>query len=146
MYKFVNNNIHLTPSCINNGVREVRAIDCNDGDFVMNEHGHIRSDFAVLTDTNDSVELAKALTAMQTAYQNNSSQFDGMTFEQMVTAIRPRWCQLPGEVDRFEQYLIDNALEFYNKLRAENESVDDDGVLPEKPAKIAPVSDTLSES
>lgn len=120
----------------------VRAIDCNDGDFVKNKYGHIRSDFAVLTETNDSVELAKALSQMQAMYAENSSQFDGMTFEQMVKAVRPRWCQLPGEVDRFEQYLIDEALDFYKKLREDevdslkDEVSEDAAASASKPATI----------
>lgn len=124
----------------------VRAIDSNDGDFVLNKYGHVRSDFAVLTDTNDSVELAKALANMQQMYNENSSQFDGLTFEQMVKAVRPRWCQLPGEVDRFEQYLIDEALDFYNKLRNEEVDVVNDEVSAEaaksisKPATIGGTS------
>ena len=45
------------------------------------------------------------------------------------SAVRPRWCQLPGEVDRFEQYLIDNALEFYKNLRKDELSnLEDEGV------------------
>ena len=113
----------------------VRAIDAVEGDFVINKFGHIRSDFAVLTETNSSAEMAKALMSMQSAYNDNSSQFDGMTFEQMVGVLRPRWCQLPGEVDRFEQYLIDNALDFYKSLRAKEELKNPEDV-PEKPAVI----------
>ena len=113
----------LRPIVINNQVVSDRSIDFVGEDFVVNKYGHIRSDFAVLVDTNTTAELAKALSQMQAAYQENSSQFDGMTFEQMVATVRPRWCQLPGEVDRFEQYLIDQALDFYKELKSK---IDDD--------------------
>ena len=109
------------PVTINNQVVKV-AVDAVEGDFVINKYGHIRSDFAVLAESNNTLEMARALEQMRAAYDASSSQFEGMTFEQMVATVRPRWCQLPNEVDRFEQYLIDNALEFYKKLREDEVS------------------------
>lgn len=127
------------PVTIKNQVVKV-AVDSVDGDFVINKYGHIRSDFAVLAESNNTLEMARALEQMRASYEASSSQFDGMTFEQMVATVRPRWCQLPNEVDRFEQYLIDNALDFYKKLRADEldalkeENVDTTSV--ENPATI----------
>lgn len=123
------------PVTIKNQVVKV-AVDAVEGDFVINKYGHIRSDFAVLAESNNTLEMARALEQMKASYEASSSQFDGMTFEQMVATVRPRWCQLPNEVDRFEQYLIDNALEFYKTLRKdelsnfEDEGVDTSGVKP----------------
>ena len=143
MYKF-KGKVSIGTSCfpINNQTVE-RAIDFVSGDFVINKFGHIRSDFAILTDTCNGAEMAKALNQMQQMYSDNSSQFDGMTFEQMVKAVRPRWCQLPGEVDRFEQYLIDEALDFYKQLRQDAEDIeklDNPNSEPLKPATLSPTS------
>lgn len=123
-----------------------RVVDAVEDSFVINKYGHIRSDFAVLTDTCEANEFASMLSKMQAAYQDNSSQFDGMTFEEMITSIRPRWCQLPGEQDRFEQYLIDNALDFYKRLRAQEEQkLEDDEQHVTPPAKLAPAASSSSE-
>lgn len=137
MYKFETSYVSPHFKLEENNCPVVRAIDAIEGDYVINKYGHIRSDFAILTETNSQAEMAKALLSMQNSYNENSSQFDGMTFEQMVAVMRPRWCQLPGEVDRFEQYLIDNALDFYKQLRAEEERKNPEDV-PDKPAVINP--------
>lgn len=140
MYKFIKKAISSASYLKSNNQPLVRAIDAVSEDFVINKYGHIRSDFAVLTDTTSNLEFARALANMQAQYQSDSSQFDGMTFEQMVKAVRPRWCQLPGEVDRFEQYLIDQALDFYNKLRADEKSMleeeDAESAVPNNPATL----------
>ena len=144
MYKFVSKCYNGSKSISVNNQTVVRAIDSIQDDVILNKFGHVRNDFAVLMDTSNGMEFARALSNMQAAYESNSSQFDGMTFEQMVSVVRPRWCQLPGEVDRFEQYLIDNALEFYKNLRKdeisnlEDEGVDTKGL--EKPATLSSVT------
>ena len=113
---------------------QIRAFDAIDGDFVINAYGHIRSDFATLVDSNDANEMARALQSMQASFAENSHLYDGMTFEEIVKTIRPRWCQFPGEVDRFEQYLIDEALDFYKELRDASKNEDD---YEEKPATLS---------
>lgn len=139
MYRFISNMSLIQPVTIKNQVVKV-AIDSVEGDFVLNKYGHIRSDFAILAESNTNLEMARALEQMKASYEASSSQFDGMTFEQMVATVRPRWCQLPNEIDRFEQYLIDNALEFYKNLRKDeisnlkDEDVDTTSI--EKPATI----------
>lgn len=149
MYKFKGNALHSAKSILVNNKPVVRAIDCVEGSFMVNKYGHIRSDFAVLTETTSGLEFAKALQNMQNCFVENSSQFDGLTFEEMVALVRPRWCQLPGEVDRFEQYLIDNALEFYKNLRKDEvNAIEDEGGnadLLKKPATLAPETTQPSE-
>ena len=144
MYKFVKNSFSGSKGIAVSNQKIVRAVDSIEDDVVINKYGHVRNDFAILMDTSDGMEFARALANMQSAYEQNSSQFDGMTFEQMVSSVRPRWCQLPGEVDRFEQYLIDNALEFYKNLRKDEISnLEDEGVNAEsvkKPATLAPTT------
>ena len=144
MYKFVKNSFSGSKGIAVSNQKIVRAGDSIEDDVVINKYGHVRNDFAILMDTSDGMEFARALANMQSAYEQNSSQFDGMTFEQMVSSVRPRWCQLPGEVDRFEQYLIDNALEFYKNLRKDEISnLEDEGVNAEsvkKPATLAPTT------
>lgn len=130
---------YTQPVTIKNQVVKV-AVDAVEGDFVINKYGHIRSDFAVLAESNNTLEMARALEQMRASYEQSSSQYDGMNFEQMVATVRPRWCQLPNEVDRFEQYLIDNALEFYKTLRKDeisnlkDEDIDTSSI--ENPATI----------
>ena len=137
MYKFVNRVFNASPSIVVKNQKIERAIDCVEDSFVLNKYGHIRSDFAILVETSSQLEYAKALQNMQVAYEESSSQFDGMTFEEMVKCVRPRWCQLPGEVDRFEQYLIDEALDFYKKLRADEEQkLEDDEQTVNPPATL----------
>lgn len=83
--------------------------------YEFNESGFIRNDFSQLQERENEVGYLRALSQMREYVEQNSNE--GKTFEQIVAAVRPRWCQLNGEVDRFEQYLIDNALDFYKKLR-----------------------------
>lgn len=137
MYKYIASCPSFKAEVVNNQPVKV-AVDAVEDSFVLNKYGHIRSDFAVLAESSSNLEMARALQQMQSMYEESSSQFDGMTFEEMVNAVRPRWCQLPNEVDRFEQYLIDNALDFYKKLRADEEdTLKDEGVeTPSKPATL----------
>lgn len=146
MYKFVSKSYSGNKTITVNNQKAVRAVDSIEDDVIINKYGHVRNDFAVLMDTSDGLEFARALSNMQSAYEQNSSQFDGMTFEQMVSTVRPRWCQLPGEVDRFEQYLIDNALQFYKNLRQDEiNALEDEGVNADSLKNPATISTQASE-
>lgn len=112
--------------------------------YEFNDHGFIRNDFSQLQERENELGYMRALSQMQEYVSEHSN--DGKTFEQIVSEIRPRWCQLNGEVDRFEQYCIDNALDFYNKLKDENtqegavarEFADGAGVnVPSEPAVVS---------
>lgn len=139
MYKFIKKQVSFTPVIKVKNQQQLRLIDAVEGDFVMNKYGHIRSDFATLVDSSDASEMARALQSMQAAYEEDVHKYDGMTFEQIVQTLRPRWCQLPGEVDRFEQYLIDNALDFYKQLRDDAKTIAElDGVDTPPPATLSP--------
>lgn len=83
--------------------------------YEFNEGGFIRNDFSQLQERENELGFARALSQMREYVEENTN--DGKTFEEIVASVRPRWCQLNGEIDRFEQYLIDNALDFYKKLR-----------------------------
>lgn len=147
MYKFISKSYNGSKGIAVSNQTVIRAVDSIEDDVVINKYGHVRNDFAILMDTSDGMEFARALANMQSAYEQNSSQFDGMTFEQMVSAVRPRWCQLPGEVDRFEQYLIDNALEFYKNLRQDEISnLEDNGVNTDSVKNPATVGGTTQPS
>ena len=124
MYKFIPNKpVQLVVVEDNNQIVTRSYEKFDENSFVVNKFGHIRSDFAVLMESNSSAEMAKVLSRMQADFVSSSSRYDGMSFEEIVTSYKPRWCQMPGEVDRFEQYLIDNALDFYKKLKND---IDDD--------------------
>lgn len=83
--------------------------------YEYNVCGFIRNDFSQLQERENELGYMRALAQMQEYYEENSNE--GKTFEEIIATVRPRWCQLNGEVDRFEQYCIDNALDFYKKLR-----------------------------
>lgn len=110
------------PVPIENNVRRIRVFDSQTGDYSINSHGFIRSDFAELNSREDIYKYAAALSRMQELDAQSNLPKD-CTLEDAVRMIRPRWCQSPAELDRFEQYCIDNALDFYNKLK---QNTDDD--------------------
>lgn len=83
--------------------------------YEYNSAGFIRNDFSQLQERENELGFMRALSALQEYTENHSNE--GKTFEEIVREVRPRWCQLNGEVDRFEQYVIDNALDYYKKLK-----------------------------
>lgn len=91
-------------------------IDCPVGSYSRNSSGFIRNDFSELMDSQDALSMSRALQKMNeiaSSEEDNSKK----TFEEIVSIVRPRWCQSPAEMDRFEVYCIDNALETYSKLK-----------------------------
>lgn len=117
---YINRNISRKPSSKIevDGKRVIRVYDSQVGDYVVNTKGFLASDFATLNAREDSYQMALALSRMR-ELDAKSNIPEGATFEQAVALIRPRWCQSPAELDRFEQYCIDNALDFYKKLKTE---------------------------
>lgn len=83
--------------------------------YEFNAAGFIRNDFSQLQERENELGYLRALSAMQEYSEQHSNE--GKTFEEIIREVRPRWCQLNGEVDRFEQYVIDNALDYYRKLK-----------------------------
>lgn len=126
-------------------VLEKRAFDTfSSQGYERNASGFIRNDFSQLQERENELGMMRALSQMQEYVAEHSNE--GKTFEEIVAAVRPRWCQLNGEVDRFEQYCIDNALEFYRKLKDEQsvpghiakETMEGSGVeVPDKPAVVS---------
>lgn len=111
--------------------------------YERNSSGFIRNDFSQLQERENELGMMRALSQMQEYVASHSNE--GKTFEEIVAAVRPRWCQLNGEVDRFEQYCIDNALEFYRNLKDEqsepgrvaSEFANGAGIdVPTTPAKV----------
>lgn len=97
----------------------IRAFDSFDSQgYEFNHNGFIRNDFSQLQERENSVGFLRAVAQMQ-EYANEDTN-KGKTFEQIVAEIRPRWCQLNGEIDRFEQFCIDNAIQFYRELKDKN--------------------------
>ena len=99
-----------------NGKPVERIVELSNGDYTRNSNGFIRNDFSVLMDAQDSLSLQRALDAMREYTAQNEDNSD-KSFEEIVAAVRPRWCQSPAELDRFELYCIDNALDVYSKLK-----------------------------
>lgn len=102
---------------------DIRIFDSENPDFTLNDDGHIRNDFSTLMAREDSRSMALALSRLR-EFDSQSNLPKGCTFEQAVKLIRPRWCQSPAEMDRFETYLIDNALDLYRKLKSDIDDSD----------------------
>lgn len=109
---------NFSPSIGNNNsdLNSRILIDCPRGSYSRNSSGFIRNDFSELMDSQDSLSMSRALQKMQ-EYANSEPDNSKKTFEEIVAMVRPRWCQSPAEMDRFEVYCIDNALETYSKLK-----------------------------
>lgn len=105
-----------------NKVRKIRVYDSQSGEYSVNSCGFLRSDFAELNSREDAYRYAAALSRMQ-ELDAQSNLPENCTLEDAVRIIRPRWCQSPAEMDRFEQYCIDNALDLYKRLK---EKTDED--------------------
>lgn len=118
MYSRVNNHLfrpfspHVSGKLLERSFDRVAALD-----FTVNKYGHIRSQFSVLMESNDSLEQARVLNAMQELTSNEPNN-EGRSFRDLVREIKPRWCDTPAELDRFEQYCIENALEFYKTFES----------------------------
>lgn len=116
---YVNKSVSVTHSAkvVVNGVRVIRAFDSQSGQYSVNANGHLRSDFAELMAKQDTISMQRALQHMQELQANEVNIPQDATFEDVCKLVRPRWCQSPAELDRFEQYCIDNALDFYKSLK-----------------------------
>ena len=111
---YIRRNFH---HIINHGVFvESRRFDNFESQgYEYNQCGFIRNDFSQLQERENQLGFMRALAQMQEYVNVDTNK--GKTFEQIVSEIRPRWCQLNGEIDRFEQYCIDNAIQFYKDLK-----------------------------
>lgn len=116
MYKGKINFFRHSSPIKKNGIRVIRVFDSQSGLYSVNSNGFLRSDFAELNAREDNLSYAAALSRMRELDSSNNLPINA-TLEDAVRLVRPRWCQSPAELDRFEQYCIDNALDFYNKLK-----------------------------
>ena len=122
----------------------VRAFDSSlVSDYTVNSCGYLRSDFSELNERNDSLSMARLLARLQEVSEDDSNK--GKSFEELLDMLRPRSCQTPAELDRFEQYCIDKALDFYNNLKKSEVaklSVGEGGEksTPTPPSSSAPAS------
>lgn len=119
----------VTPLLRPNGVDVTRRAystfeECG---FEFNEFGGIRSDFAILVNSQSLLVMQQAanrLREIQALEPDNSSK----SFEDIVREIRPRWCQSPKQIMEFQKYLIDNRIkpleEEVERLRVEKEQQD----------------------
>lgn len=134
MYKssFVNN------ASISNE-NKARSYKSDMAEYTINACGFFRNDFAVLQESQNQLQMALALQRMQELSNGDSNK--GKSFEEIVAMVRPRWCQSPAEMDRFEQYCIDNALELYKSLK--KDTPDD---VKEAVGSAVAVSDSVSKT
>lgn len=101
-----------------NGQRMIRQYDHLTGDYSVNDNGFLRNDFSELNARNDSYHMALALSRLR-EFKSQGNLPPNATLEDAVKLIRPRWCQSPAELDRFEVYLMDHALDLYKSLKSE---------------------------
>lgn len=114
-------------------------------DYAINESGHIRSDFAVLQEQNDSLANFRLLQRIE-EYGKIDVNKD-KTVEQILAEIKPRMVETPAERDRFEQYCLDRAIDFYKTLQqseaarlavGSGDSKPSDGSSSEPPQTVGP--------
>lgn len=131
--KNIDNNTCVVASVDKRGVIvSQRSFDLQTAkDYVTNTSGFLRSDFAVLNQTNDELEMARVLARMQ---EVNPEPNPDRPFEEILKSIKPRWCELPNEMDRFEQYCINNSLEYYRKYLPDGDETPDTEDLSAAPA------------
>lgn len=83
--------------------------------FELNHHGTIMSDFAQLVNSQSLLVMQQAAHRLQEikAVQPDTSQ---MSHEELVSMVRPRWCQSPLQMQRFDDYLIEHKIAGYEEL------------------------------
>lgn len=132
--KYVSPNPSLKVIRVKGVQTDLRGIDAlTAGDYVLNAAGFLRSDFSILNQTNDQLEMARVLARMQEIQPEPNPD---RSFEDIVKELKPRWAQLPAELDRFEQYCIENSLEYYRKFVPEEEE-NDPGEATSSPSSAA---------
>lgn len=102
------------PSFFDYGKEQRRSYDVAAGDYGINHCGFLRSDFAELQERQDSSSLARLLSRFVELKEQDSDS--SLTDEQRFSMLRPRAFQTPAELDRFEQYCIDQGIEFARSL------------------------------
>lgn len=104
-------------------------------EYAVNVSGFLRSDFSTLSESQDALAMSRVLQRMQ-ELTNESPDNKNKSFDEIVKMVKPRWCQLPAEMDRFEQYCIENAIDFYKQFK-ENVNTTADSVSAEPPAEVS---------
>lgn len=112
---YIRKNKHSYPSSVTACFEKRKFDNFEQLGYELNSSGFIRNDFSQLQERENELGYYRALASMQEYTEQHSNE--GKTFEEIVAAVRPRWCQLNGEIDRFEQYCIDNAIDYYKKLK-----------------------------
>lgn len=109
-------------SCYVNGVNtNHRAYESfEDAGFEFNEFGHIRSDFASLIESQSVLVMQQAANRLRElrSIQPDTSK---MSFDEIVSTIRPRWVQSPKKIMEFEDYLLSKNIEGFESIKAEIE-------------------------
>lgn len=95
----------------------------SDGGFELNEYGYVRNDISQLLSVQNELSFNRAI---QRFKENTSSIQNfpaGMTHEQLISELRPRWCQLPYQQRAFAEYLTEeraklilDEIDKYNKV------------------------------
>ena len=73
-------------------------------EFNKNDHGHVRGIVSALAHCQSLAEYEMICRNLS----QRPAQFgctDGMTFEQAIRTLKPRWCQMPSELNMFAQSL-----------------------------------------
>lgn len=79
----------------------------SDGGFELNEYGYIRNDISQLLSVQNELSFNRAIQRFRSNSQAVQNYPAGMTHEQLISELRPRWCQLPYQQRAFAEYLTE---------------------------------------
>lgn len=113
MYKnryksFVSNSPRVDDKGAPIGVRKFQQL--SDTEFELNEFGYIRNDISILVRRQNTLSFERSLEAFRSSASEVDSPYKGMSDDEIIASIRPRWCQLPAQVRQFEEWLIDKKI------------------------------------
>ena len=96
----------------NNGVfLNVRDFErFTDAQFVKNEYGYIRSDISQLMQSQNQLQFAKLAERLQSTISERGLDTSKMCDEEIISLVRPRWCQSPAQKIAFEEYLLSQRI------------------------------------
>lgn len=134
MFRTDKNYVDLTPSA---GAKV--PIDNFDGqDFNLNEAGWVRNDISQIARAQSLQEYNLIMSRLQVIYESKSLP-EGMTVEQALKTIRPRFCQSPNELQQWIEFTQADVDASIAEVIAKQNGFDSD-------KKLEKVADVVEES
>lgn len=113
----------------------------SDGGFELNEFGYIRNDISQLLSVQNQLSFQRALQTFKSNQLNVMSFPAGMSHEEMIKELRPRWCQLPYQQRAFAEYLTEEKAD---QIRKEIEAYQDQIKQSASTTAVPPASSVSS--